>query len=43
MEVVKVCRICLVMDVNMYNMQTQSLETYFEPIIGTVSKKKLNN
>lgn len=34
MEHVKVCRICLVMEVKMYNLQTFPLITYFEPIIG---------
>lgn len=34
MEHVKACRICLVTDVKMYNLQTFPLITYFEPIIG---------
>ncbi|XP_026333428.1 zinc finger protein 3 homolog [Hyposmocoma kahamanoa] len=34
MEQLKVCRICLITDVKMYNLQLSPLVTYFEPIIG---------
>lgn len=35
MEEVKVCRICLIMDVKMHDLQTYPLNTYYEPVSGT--------
>lgn len=34
MDHIKVCRICLVMDVKMHDLQSYPLGTYFEPITG---------
>ncbi|XP_064073093.1 zinc finger protein 184-like isoform X1 [Vanessa tameamea] len=34
MKDIKVCRICLIMDVKMYNLHSYSLETYYEVLVG---------
>lgn len=33
-EHIKVCRVCLLMDVKMYDLQRYPLETHFEAVIG---------